>query len=351
MYTQIFSDDFNRGDENGNNDDVENDWGEYEQVRNNAKAKAKIFDYELFLDGVNDVSQRPCVWHQFDIPASASEEYVQVNYTYNFAPLPNEEEEENGFHIGMRLGQNMTCTPDINQRVVDLFHTDENKADVSKNGTFGHFFGTNSRSPQGIVNGLVDVSVIVNNINSVFSYNVTGDVFDFDGNPKDIEVKNVPFLNGLVVNSTYIKLDKVQTFATIDDFTVNTFPEVVGDCGITLDDFHNFGSIKPGEISDKVTIEIFGNGDTDSLVTVYGNDWFDLDRLNDEINIINVEYTHFSKEDKIYTSMTELTKISQEIGVVSHHGSQMTYWQTESIVNDTTFHGKVQQSITFVSEC
>lgn len=347
IYTHIFSDDFNRGDDNV----VDNGWGEYQA--NKVDAEASINNYKLYLDGDDGTSQRPCVYHQFDIPPSASEEYIQVNFTYNFAPLPNEVEydDTNGFQFNMRLGENMDCKADATERFFDLFHAGSaKKPNVSVNGSFGHFTGVSSRSSPAIVNGLVDISILINNIDDVFSYNVTGDVFDIDtGNPSDIKVQNVPYLNNVVVNSTFIKLSNIQTALEIDDFTVNTFPPVVGTCGINaIDNFH-YGIVKPGETSDYAQIEIITTGDTDSLVSVSADDWTRSDKSI--ITIIPSENTRFTTIENLpYASMTTLTDTLKEIGVLSHHYSYTTYWKTHVPI-DTTHNEDLFQDMTFDAQC
>jgi hypothetical protein len=348
IYTEIFSDDFNRGESNS----VGNGWDPYY-----AKADGAIGSIEgdvLFLDGNESTSQRPCVWHQFDIPPST--ENLQVNYTYNFVPLPHEVDvdDTNGFQVSMRLGENMDCTPPVTDRAVELFHAGSaEKPSVLVNGTFGHFHSGNARALEGIVNGLVDVSIIAtldeNNINSHFSYTVTGDVVDIvDGTPIDIEIENVPFINQVAVNSIYIKLDKIQTAATIDDFTLNTFPDVVGTCGIIPIDNFYYGIVKPGETSDYAEIEIITTGDTDSIVSVSAADWT---RENSGITQIPVENTRFSTDETLpYDFMTTLTDTLKEIGVLSHHYSYTTYWKTQVPI-DITHKGELFQTMTFDAKC
>lgn len=345
----IFSDDFNRGESNS----VGNGWNPY--YAKQAGAIAYIEGDVLFLDGDKDTSQRPCVYHQFDIPASA--EYVQVNFTYNFAPLPNEVEydDTNGFQFNMRLGENMDCRSGVTERFFDLFHAGSaNKPNVSVNGSFGHFTGISSRSSPAIVNGLVDISILINNNDDVFSYNVTGDVFDIDtGNPSDIKVQNVPYLNNVVVNSTFIKLSHIQTAVEIDDFTVSRLDGEIKTCGISVDSTHGFGYAKPGFFTAETQIELVGTGSTDSTVFVYAGDWINGEDQSGD-NIINVENTRFSTvPETTFFSKTALdsNQLPLEIDmVVPHHGSLITYWESQLIVNEDHV-GKVRQTMSFEAQC
>lgn len=344
VYTHVFSDDFNRVD----NDDVGIDWPQSE--RESKDYAIRIVNYAMTFFGIEAQTSRPCVYTEFVIPPTA--ENIQINFTYNFRPLTTLDAV---YNIQVRMGEDMTCNTKDPSLVARLFHSDASKVNVTSNGSFGHYvYG--DRNPTGVVDGLVDVSIIINNNDSVYSYTVTGSGLQTN----DIDVENVPFINILSLNSTVFKLNRVDgqiddTFLNtliVDDFTVNTFPVVVGNCGVSLDSLYGFGAAKRGEFSDKVPIELVGIGDVDSLVNVSGSNWIDVERPEEKINIINVEHTHFSKYDNIaYDLMDPLTEVPQELGVVSHHHSQMTYWEAKLIVNDPDFNDRVKQTITFDVDC
>lgn len=339
----IFSDDFNRVD----NDDVGNDWAQSERESNDVAAR--INNNAMTFYGLQSQASRPCVSHEFIVPPSA--ELLQINFTYNFRPLTTLDEK---YNVQVRLGEGMTCNTTDPSLVARLFHTDDSKTNISLNGSFGHYV-SGTRIHGGVVDGLIDVSILINNINSFFSYNVTG--AGLQGN--DIDVKNVPFINNLSVNSTVFKLNRVDgqadgTFLNtviIDNFKVTRIDAVLPTCGISVDTVHGFGTLKPDENSNEIPIEFIGNGATDSLVSVSVTDWLDSERFTKNLN--DGENTHFSTLENIpYDEKTAvITNDFVEIETVPHHGSLMTYWETKLILKDETYEGNAKQIMTFGVLC
>ncbi len=130
------------------------------------------------------------------------------------------------------------------------------------------------------------------------------------------------------------------------DEVINTM--VVGaTCGITLGDAISFGNVAVGTQSSEEILNINATGSAPSFVEVSGTDW-----LNDsDANMVNSENTKFSLTSGTdFSSKTALGSTDTGVSMgpsFQNSAIHTTYWQVELILNDSTFQGAVEQTITF----
>jgi len=110
----------------------------------------------------------------------------------------------------------------------------------------------------------------------------------------------------------------------------------------------NFGTLNPGATSTEQTLKVHNTGNVAGTLGVQGTNW--LDSLSNSQMLVG--NTKFSTTSGVpYSSKTALTLTGQNIGTLGTSSDLSTFWQLQTNLVSSTFHGLLTQTITYTTSC
>ncbi|MEE9573214.1 MAG: hypothetical protein V3W20_09215 [Candidatus Neomarinimicrobiota bacterium] len=359
----------------------------------------------------NDTSRQPCVYHNLGDVGNSP--IVEVNYTYTFKSWLKDisgDFQNQKFLTQMQLGYGepttnqaaagedfdyMTCKSGDDFPIVNLLHgaplTPNHKKPggglVSTSldqGGFAYeqgiwdgdvFMGT-EYIDEIIVNGTVKVSVNLNRNDDVRTYdlNISGEGLyerdEFEDLVKrndDYIISDIPFprgynseiyygFNSIMFQVSHLNADYVNPKLAGEPVILdNIIVTLLGVCGFSVPSTGlDFGERKPDEDTEvERTLQFSNTGNREVVISVIGGDWDNPNDIN-SVNLNNGENTRFTDNETVrgYDSMTAISTTNLvEVGTLPNNGILDTYWKTKLLLNDSSFEGPIEQTMTFSGSC
>ena len=337
----FFSDNFNRADSTI----VGNGWFEYDSSASGIEAE--IINNALSLSD-NSTNSIPCVEVPINITNQTGTLYV--DYTYDFAPLGIFH--DTNFIIHMRLGEDLVCGNGAG-KVLTLSHANHDRFfkfdfpvnDPPNEQNFGYISG--AKMPIGKINGTVNISIQADLENKLIDIRTTGPGLIFgNGTKLDLPYSDIT----KKINSMYFMVNGVADYmppVIIDNLEVQRFDYHT--CGIEVQDYLDYGLVKPGEYSEK-TLMMNATGDYGSTIKFQVGDWLDE---NSNI-VVGGEKTRYTLDENVSYTSKESLRVNDDavlLGIIPTNGTLLSYWETKLVVDDESFIGPITQEMTFIILC